>query len=1261
MIKTTQIVEWSATTAAQSELPRLVRKLALSSATFSQLAMPAGESVALPGFDGELYSEQGNAWVPSGYSCWELSCRKDIRDKANEDFDKRTAAIPEETRSTRTYVTVTARQWREKESWVQAKKADGQWADVKAYDADDLELWLENNGSVALWFAESLGIAGPGVESLDAYFRKWSAQSQPYLSPAALLAGREAHMEWLKNRVEKGFSDEQCVPVTIKADSVEEAVAFAAAVLTQDETLFSKAVVVAQADGWRYVEKNAGIELAIAARPELAEAPTNRAGLVIVIPYASGDMAKFYRGVAGKADDPESQIERPHFEVFEKALIALGIEENDARRLAQLCGRSWSVFRRQHAINPSIRKPGWLGHRSSGALSTLCLMGTWSGGHEGDKALVSRVSGQDYAEIERQLLDLEKLDDSPVVHIGNVWKAKSALELLAFYGERITAAELDRFFTEVETAFAEPDPTLELPPEERHLSLFRGLKRSCSELLLDALADTLIKLAVRGREMPALAAQGIGDRVDRLIRNLLHTADAIRWLSVSSHLREFAEASPEEFLSAIEHSLSQSDPAIGAIFGETSDASVFGCCWHSDLLWALEILAWAPHRLLRVSLVLAKLSKFPIKGNWSNSPANTLVDIYRSWYPQTAATVEQRIATLDALILKAPDEAFRLLASLFNVGPDHASPSARPKWRDDDAGAGHGATGRERHEMLVAVVDRQIAQSANDPARAAELIKKSSQLDEARRSEVLSIIGGFTTADDEVKETLRSALRQQIHWHRNYDKERPALDAWLEPLEQAYQNLEPESLPIRHAWLFAGGMPQLPSAHEDLSWEDQQKIAKELALRATLDVYNADGWPGLIELARRGGMGWQVGFNLARSEGLRDAAHAWIVNEAAFDLGGEQSEMVRGIIATDGNEQREALLREIFALADAAGKKASWRLQLLLLAPEEPVVWKMVGELGPDNERAYWSTCHGRFWVHDDPEDFAFVIGKLIGVKRPRTAFASCHGRFDKLPPELVATMLDGFLAGEEPDGPMQQSYYYEQVIEYLETSNGLDADRLMHLEFALFPFISFSDKRSAPTLYRAVMTRPELFFELFTMVYRSPNAPKVEIDETAKAAARVAWDVLHHCQRLPGARDDGSIDTDAMRSFVSEVQRLAGEEDLLDACNAKLGEIFAHAPAGENDIFPVEAVRDFLDELNCASLWNGFTTGCMNKRGVTTRGMFDGGAQERQLAAFYQTQVDAVALSHPFLAKALTQLVDFYRRYGENEDLEVRMRIEGY
>ena len=1262
MITAKQIGDWAATGIAQRELPRLIRRLIHATATTTQIAMPAGDSTSSPGLDGDLYSETGNAWVPRGHSCWEASCRADSTSKANEDFDKRVGELSDGDRQMRTYVAVTARKWPQKAKWVADRRTKDLWLDVRAYDADDLEQWIEQSPAVALAFGEELGIIGPGVTSLATYYATWSAQCAPQISTAAVLAGRDQQRQRILKKCSDARYEADASPIAVKADSVEEAVAFIAAAILAEGDLADCTAVVTDALGWRFVEKNTQILIAIAARPEFADAPPVRDGLILIVPYASGDMANQFGGVAGRLGDPEITLERADYSEFEKALQELGLDENDSRRLSTLCGRSWSIFRRQHAINPSVRRPVWLDHSSAWALATLCLVGTWSSGKAADKEAIARIAGRSYDELERDLLALERIDDSPVLHIGTVWKAKSALELLSLFGDRITEAEIDRFFTETRSILSTPDPELELDKDKRHAAAIYGKTRSISSLLVKALCDTLVKLAVRGPEVAALASKHIDAHVDALVRELLHGADAIRWLSLAGELPALAEASPDTFLAALEDSLSRTDAPVKRLLTETDGAGLFGGrCWHAGLLWAVEILAWAPKRLTRVSLILARLSDVEIAGNWVNKPANSLVDLYRSWFPQTGATIDQRIAALDVLIAREPTASAELLNALTNTGHDVASHTARPKWRDDDAGAGYGASGIERHRMLVAAADRQLKLASRSIDQIAALIGKYPAFDDNRRETILELIERVEKGDDDGKEVIRGALRHQIHWHRNYG-DQAEVDTLLRPLEAAYDRLAPSDAIIRHAWMFKDHWIDLPVRRRDEDYKGQQGLVEEARAKALGEVFAADNWSGLIRLADTSTGGWLIGMHTLQAGVSVEEAIRWIVGSAGeLERGLQKTSLVAGILNAVIQSDGHRLVPHILAEAEHHGRDEAWKVRLLTYAPEVKATWDIVDTLGLTARNDYWRLCNGNIWEREDALQTQHALKQLILAGRPVTALKACHNKFDDVDPEIVVEMLEGLLKGVEDDAALPQSYQIQEAIEYIEQSGRIERMRLAKLEFALINALSFDGEQHAVSLYIVLMAQPEVFVELLCLSYKPKGGGAEEGTEGSQAAATNAWSILHACKRQPGTTDDGTITEESARSFVEEVRELAAEKDRIEVCDIRLGEIMARGGVGEDGVFPSEPIRKVIEQVGTDEMLQGFSTGCFNKRGVHTRGVFDGRDQERELAMQYRTNAHALEITHPKLAMTLELLAKSYDRDGLAEDLRARLRREDH
>jgi hypothetical protein len=271
--------------------------------------------------------------------------------------------------------------------------------------------------------------------------------------------------------------------------------------------------------------------------------------------------------------------------------------------------------------------------------------------------------------------------------------------------------------------------------------------------------------------------------------------------------------------------------------------------------------------------------------------------------------------------------------------------------------------------------------------------------------------------------------------------------------------------------------------------------------------------------------------------------------------------------------------------------------------------------------------------------------------------------RFDSpnLDPDLLATLLERFLAGEEMDGPLPDSSTIQKIVGRLETSQAIDSQRLIGLEFHLIPALGYDNEHCAKTLYDELLSNPASYIELLKLIFR-PATQKVtsEVSDKDKAAAQIAHRVLMHCKRVPGGRPDGTIDEAAFSNFIERGRTLASQADRIRVFDVHIGEIFAYAPVGEDGIWPFKAARELLDRPELNHMRDGLRTGLYNKRGMVTKGYVEGGTQERQLATSYRKQAAALHQSHPLLAAVLDQLADHYDRYGRHEDVEARLRNEG-
>lgn len=127
--------------------------------------------------------------------------------------------------------------------------------------------------------------------------------------------------------------------------------------------------------------------------------------------------------------------------------------------------------------------------------------------------------------------------------------------------------------------------------------------------------------------------------------------------------------------------------------------------------------------------------------------------------------------------------------------------------------------------------------------------------------------------------------------------------------------------------------------------------------------------------------------------------------------------------------------------------------------------------------------------------------------------------------------------------------------------------------------------------------------------------------------------------------------------TIVERVRKLSAERRHLGIVDDHLGKALASSPPGMDEVWPHESVREVLERYSSEALMDGFVTGKRNLRGVTSRSPGDGGEQERQLAAQYETWQRALATSHPHTSTLLGRLAEEYRTEATREDTETRKR----
>lgn len=126
-------------------------------------------------------------------------------------------------------------------------------------------------------------------------------------------------------------------------------------------------------------------------------------------------------------------------------------------------------------------------------------------------------------------------------------------------------------------------------------------------------------------------------------------------------------------------------------------------------------------------------------------------------------------------------------------------------------------------------------------------------------------------------------------------------------------------------------------------------------------------------------------------------------------------------------------------------------------------------------------------------------------------------------------------------------------------------------------------------------------------------------------------------------------------------MRQALGECGHLEIADIHIGHLLAWGPNDDDGSRVCLAVRDLLAKLQNRDIEDGLRTELYNSRGVTTRGPFDGGDQERDLTAKYSEHAERFSDRWPRSATILRQLAGSYERDARRYEEDAERRRKGF
>ena len=137
---------------------------------------------------------------------------------------------------------------------------------------------------------------------------------------------------------------------------------------------------------------------------------------------------------------------------------------------------------------------------------------------------------------------------------------------------------------------------------------------------------------------------------------------------------------------------------------------------------------------------------------------------------------------------------------------------------------------------------------------------------------------------------------------------------------------------------------------------------------------------------------------------------------------------------------------------------------------------------------------------------------------------------------------------------------------------------------------------------------------------------------------------------QIPGVDESGKIDSGLLQKWVDEVRDLASKCGRIDVADMHIGEVFAQYPENTHN-WPPDEICSILEEINTDSIKRNFSCAIYNKRGSHTKGVFEGGEQERELAKYFHDLASNHKNKFPHVASILEGLSKGYEAEAKRED----------
>ena len=867
------------------------------------------------------------------------------------------------------------------------------------------------------------------------------------------------------------------------------------------------------------------------------------------------------------------------------------------------------------------------------------LFNRWDGNKQGDKELIADYFNTSYENFIVEIKKNSHSEKSDFKYINGKWELSYTENSWVRLAEFLYSEDLDRFHKLSVKILSEKHPMFDLEPEEYFYAPVYGKFLKYSNELRNGISETLAFLGVQGKELQRCSLPKRQDTAILIIRDIFKDADWKLWASLNDVIPTLAEAAPNEFLSSIENVLEQNPCPFDEIYNQQRNSFTTNRNYMAGIYWALERLAWKADYLTRIILILANLATHDtVKSNWGSHPSNSIIIILLPWFPQTTASITQRISALKGIQRNHPEIAWNILLNLLPNHLQNSSYSDRPKYRKF-------IPNTWKNEALISEYQAQVEECAfmviemakGNTEYISTLIKKLNILPQSAFDLFLKYLSSedVTKLTDENKQSIWENMNTFIKEHRRYTSAKWALPVEkVNSIEEVASMLAPLNPEILYRHLFSNRDFDLIEGDD---WEANLQSQQVESLKK---IYAIKQNSSIINFSKNIEDPSKVGFAFAEIASDEDE------NKLLPSCLDDQKQFIGGYIQSRFHKRGFKWLNGL----DNSKWSLDQKCELLLNCPFENKIWQKADELLGKDVGRYWekTSTHS----YSSQSNLTPAIKKLLKYNRPILAinciFADLYKEHTLPPKELIIEALVNAVTSEEHLNLMNPSYM-PKLIKKLQDDPRINDDDLFNIEWAYLSFLDRYSDAKPKLLEKYLSQKPKYFIEVIQLVYGSKNENKDEqnLDDSRARKVKNAEKLLFYWKHPPGKMDDGTFSSDALNEWYEEVKEKTIESGYFEVAMEHFGKVLFYAGADSNSLWIKESVAELLDKKDNSDIREGFTAEIVNSRGIYN--VDPSGNAEKELAKKWRSkaeQVEEKGFIH--FTTVLRQQADLYDLYAE-------------